>query len=404
MKNLKTTGPLVLVIDAGTTNVKVFLINGELDIAYRKTVALGKWFPKRGWVEQNPEEIFGSVERLLREAIAENKAFLERIVGLGITNQRETTVCWDRGTGRPIYPAIVWEDERTLRQCAALSRRISNRKIRMKTGLTLAPYFSASKISWIIQNVPRAKTLISANRLAFGTVDSWLTFRLTGGKNHLTDFTNASRTLLFNIRSLRWDRELLALFEIPPAVLPEARPSFSFFGRLDEDIFGLGIPIMALAGDQQASLYAAGARPGVTKITYGTGAFILQNVGARFFSDNHLFTTVAAGTKRVPLYALEGKVAGCGSLVAPILGRDREMKRAIAKIALKVNRLLRHFPKGYDKIIVDGGISQANFMISEQGRVSKTPIQRQRHFEGTALGVAKLIIENMRVKSGSARR
>ncbi len=315
---------------------------------------------------------------------------------MGITNQRETAICWDRKTAKAIYPAIVWEDKRTSRLCTSLRKKVSVQKIKTKTGLCLSPYFSASKINWILQNNPKATIFISKNRLAFGTVDSWLVFKLTSGKNHSTDYTNASRTLLFNIKTLKWDEELLSLFKIPQNILPEVKGSFSFFGRIDKNIVGLDIPILAIMGDQQASLYAAGTHPGTTKITYGTGAFILQNLGKNFYFNDYLFTTLAVGNKSTPVYALEGKVAKCGDLITPAFGNDKEMKKAIKKIATEVNGLLHSFPRNYDKIIVDGGVSQADFLITEQERISKIKIQRQKSFEGTAMGTAKLIFDNLK--------
>ena len=184
--------PLVLIIDAGTTNVKVFLIDERLNILSKEIIRLKKNFPKKGWVEQNPEEIFRSAVSLLRKIIKQNKSQLKQIIGLGITNQRETAICWDKKTARAIYPAIVWEDKRTLKLCTVLSKKASAQTIKIKTGLNLTPYFSASKVNWILKNVRKAKTLIPKNCLAFGTVDSWLIFKLTGEKNHLTDYTNAS--------------------------------------------------------------------------------------------------------------------------------------------------------------------------------------------------------------------
>lgn len=396
MRYSKTIDPLVLIIDAGTTNIKVFLVDEKLNILCKKVIRLKKDFPKKGWVEQDPEEIFKSAVSLLRKIIKKNKNQLKQIIGLGITNQRETTICWDKKTTKAIYPAIVWEDKRTLKLCTVLSKKVSAKKIKIKTGLNLTPYFSASKVNWILKNVPQAKALIPKNRLAFGTVDSWIVFKLTGGKSHITDYTNASRTLLFSIKTLEWDKELLSLFKIPQNILPEVKSSFSFFGRLDKNIIGLDIPILAIIGDQQASLYAAGTQLSTTKITYGTGAFILQNLGKKFYLDKYLFTTLSVGIKGMPVYALEGKVAECGDLMTPTLGNDKEMKKAVKKIAFKVNELLHYFPRNYDKIVVDGGVSQAELLITEQERISQIKIQRQKSFEGTAIGTAKLIFDNLK--------
>ncbi len=396
MKYSKTINPLILIIDAGTTNVKVFLIDKGLNILDKDTIRVKKKFPQKGWVEQDSEEIFKSVVNLLQKIIKKNKNQRKQIIGLGITNQRETTICWDKKTTKAIYPAIVWEDKRTLKLCTVLSKKVSAQKIKRKTGLNLTPYFSASKVNWIIENVPKVKTLIPKNRLAFGTVDSWIVFKLTGGKSHMTDYTNASRTLLFNIKTLRWDKELLSLFKIPQNILPEVKSSFSFFGHLDKNVIGLDIPILAIIGDQQASLYAAGTQLSTTKITYGTGAFILQNLGENFYLNKHLFTTLAVGIKNKPVYAFEGKVAECGDLITPALGNDKEMKKVTKKIALKVNELLHYFPRNYNKIVVDGGVSQAELLVAEQEKISQMKIQRQKYFEGTAIGTAKLIFDNLK--------
>lgn len=385
--------PSVLIIDAGTTNVKVFLVDRDLNILEKEIIRLKKIFPKTAWVEQDPEEIFKSVKILLRKLI--KNSFDKNIVGIGITNQRETTICWDKKTAKTVYPAIVWEDERTSKFCASLGKQISAKIIKEKTGLDFLPYFSASKINWILENVSKAKELLNKNRLLFGTVDSWLIFKLTGGKVHATDFTNASRTLLFNIKSLKWDKDLLALFKIPTVILPTVKNSFSDFGILDKKIFGIDLPILAVLGDQQSSLYYAGKKPGTTKITYGTGAFVLQNLGKKFILNKHIFTTLAVGMNSEPVYALEGKVAPCGQLVTQAWGNDKELKRVIKIIALKVSKLVSLFPKKYSKILVDGGVSQSDFLIAQQKKLSKIKIQRQKSFEGTALGTAKLIFDNL---------
>lgn len=384
----------VLVIDAGTTNAKVFLIDKKLNIIDKSVIRLKKSFPKTGWVEQNPEEIFNAAVAQLQKIIKKHKS--KNIIGIGITNQRETTICWDKTTGKAVYPAIVWQDNRTLKLCSALENKISNKIIKNKTGLTFLPYFSASKLNWILENVPKAKKLAGQNNLAFGTVDSWLIFKLSGGKNHATDFTNASRTLLFNLQTLKWDRELLSLFKIPQTILPEVKNSFSIFGFLSKGVAGLRLPISAVMGDQQSSLYMAGKKFGTTKITYGTGAFILQNLGKKFISDKNLFTTLAVGVGGKPVYALEGKVSPCGDLVTPVLEDEKELKKVLTTIAVKVHKLLTRFPKNYDKIMVDGGVSRSDYLISKQEKLAGVKIERPKSFEGTALGTAKLIFDNLK--------
>lgn len=385
---------LVLVIDAGTTNAKVFLIDEKLNIIDKSIVRLKKSFPKTGWVEQNPEEIFNAIAAQLQKIIKKHQG--KNFVGVGITNQRETTVCWDNITGKAVYPAIVWQDSRTLKFCSDLKNKVSEKIIKEKTGLTFLPYFSASKLNWILENVPKAKKLAIQNNLAFGTVDSWLIFKLSGGKNHVTDFTNASRTLLFNLRSLKWDRELLSLFKIPQTVLPEVKNSSSVFGFLSKGIAGLRLPILAVIGDQQSSLYMAGSKFGTTKITYGTGAFILQNLGKKFISDKNLFTTLAVGLGGRPVYALEGKVSPCGDLVTPVLENEKELKKVLKTIAVKVHKLLTRFPKNYHKILADGGVSRSDYLISKQEKLAGVKIERPKSFEGTALGTAKLIFDNLK--------
>lgn len=388
--------PLVLVIDAGTTNLKVFLVDWELNVIDKAVAKLKKKFPQKNRVEQNPEEIFKVAVKLLKKIFEKNKNRASNILGLGITSQRETIVAWDKKTGKPVYPAIVWEDERTKEFLRSLKKKIPAAQIKSRTGLDLVPYFSASKMSWILENVPEAVPLLRKKRLAFGTIDSWLIFRLTGGKSHFTDYTNASRTLLFNIKTLRWDKKLLSLFNVAGSALPKVKKSFSFFGETDKDVLGQRLPILAVLGDQQASLYAAGSKNGTFKITYGTGAFILQNIGKRFQIRKELFTTLAAGSKNSVVYALEGKVSSCGARVAPVLRNARKKRKIISQIAKDVDKVFRLFPQKYTRIVIDGGVSRAPETAEEQSKISGVMVVRQKYFEGTALGVAKLIFDNLK--------
>lgn len=307
---------LVLAIDQGTTGSRaiVFDRNGRtVASAYEE---FPQHFPRPGWVEHDPEEIWRSVYRTVQKALAAAPA--RSIVAVGITNQRETTILWDRRSGRPAAKAIVWQCRRTADRCRELASRPGlARAVRRKTGLPIDAYFSATKLEWLLDRGglrERAKK----GGLAFGTPDSWVLWKLTGGKSHATDPTNASRTMLFNIRRLAWDEDLLDLFGVPAAALPEVRPSSGEFGRTVRiGRLPAGIPIMGIAGDQQAALFGqAGFRPGAIKNTYGTGAFILLNTGREIVGSKHgLITTVACGPAGKPAYALEGSVFVAGAAI-----------------------------------------------------------------------------------------
>lgn len=395
LKSSKIDKPLILVIDAGTTNLKVFLVDWKLNIIDRVVSRLGKKFPKRNWVEQDPEKIFHVTVKLLRMILKRNKSRKASILGLGIANQRETIIAWDRKTGKPIYPAIVWEDKRTRKSIRVLRKRISAAQVKSRTGLDLIPYFSASKMEWILKNVPKAISLFRRKRLALGTIDSWLIFKLTGGKSYFTDYTNASRTLLFNIKTLQWDEKLLSLFGIAKDILPKVKKSFSFFGKTQKNILSRSLPILAILGDQQASLYAAGSESGTLKITYGTGIFILQNIGKKFYIRDGLFTTLASGPRNNVTYALEGKISSCGEKVTPVLHNARKKKMIISQIARDTDKVLRLFSKNYSCVVIDGGVSRAREIAQDQSKISKVKVVKQKHFEGTALGMAKLIFDNL---------
>ncbi|MFY0612008.1 MAG: glycerol kinase GlpK [Hyphomicrobiaceae bacterium] len=307
----------VLAIDQGTTSSRAIVFDHALAIIAVAQKEFAQHFPQSGWVEHDPEDILQSVIDTCREAIT--KAGLEPadIAAIGITNQRETTLVWDRETGKPIHNAIVWQDRRTADICAALKAAGKEASVTEKTGLLLDPYFSATKIGWLLDNVDGAREAANSGRLAFGTVDSYLLWHLTDNQTHATDATNASRTLLYDIRQGCWDPELLELFGVPASMLPDVRDSAADFGVTDTAIFGAGIAIAGIAGDQQAATVGQACfAPGMMKSTYGTGCFALLNTGKRpVFSDNRLLTTIAYQLDGEPTYALEGSIFVAGAAV-----------------------------------------------------------------------------------------
>jgi glycerol kinase len=304
-------------IDQGTSSSRCILYDLEGRPAAVAQQAFGQIFPQPGWVEHDPEAIWQSQVSVCREAMQRLDLRPQDIAGIGIANQRETVVVWDRQTGRPIYNAIVWQDRRTAAHCARLQAAGWEDKVRAKTGLLLDPYFSATKIRWILDHVDGALDQARQGRLAFGTVDTWLVWKMTRGELHMTDVSNASRTLLFNIETLRWDEELLELFGIPLALLPEVRASSECYGRTSAEAIGAGMPIAAVIGDQQASLFGQlCVEPGMAKCTYGTGSFLVMNTGARrIFSQHRLLTTVAWQIDGRVDYALEGSVFVGGAAI-----------------------------------------------------------------------------------------
>ena len=306
----------ILAIDQGTTGSRAILFdaNGKtVASAYRE---FKQYFPKPGWVEHDAQEIWHSCERVIRETVRKSKISPAEILGIGITNQRETTVLWDRATSKPVARAIVWQCRRTSEICRSHKR--SESLVRKKTGLLLDPYFSGTKIEWLLKHIPGLRARSLRGEIAFGTIDSWLIWKLTGGRSHATDFTNASRTLLLNIKTKKWDSELLKLFGVPAKILPSIQPSGSVFGTT-QGVAGLpdGIPIAAVMGDQQSALYGHGCyEPGTSKNTYGTGCFIMMNTGKKFVcSKQGLLTTLACDFKGRSVYALEGAVFIGGAVV-----------------------------------------------------------------------------------------
>ena len=306
----------VLAIDQGTTSTRAMVFGPDFAVRAAAAREFPQYYPASGWVEHDGEEIWASVVATVRAALAKAGLTARDIAAIGITNQRETTLIWDRRTGKPIHPAIVWQDRRTAPVCAALRAAGFEKTVSRKTGLLLDPYFSATKAAWILDHVKGARARAEKGELAFGTVDTFLLWRLTGGKVHATDATNASRTMLLDIRTGKWDDALLAKFRVPRALLPEVRDCAGDFGASDPALFGAAIPIRGVAGDQQAAAVGQACfRPGMMKSTYGTGCFALLNTGARpVASKNRLLTTIACQLGGRRTYALEGSIfiAGAG--------------------------------------------------------------------------------------------
>ncbi len=307
----------IMALDQGTTSSRCILFEKNGKIASMVQREFPQIFPKEGWVEHDPMTIWSTQISVATEAVLKIGAHWDEIYGIGITNQRETTVVWDRKTGTPIYNAIVWQCRRTSDYCKELYNSGYQKLIKEKTGLILDPYFSASKIKWILDNVAGAREKAENGELCFGTVDSWLVWNLTGGKKHVTDPSNASRTMLYNIKEEKWDDELLSLFGIPKSMLPEIVPSSSLIGYTEKELLGAEIAIGAILGDQQAALFGQCCfQRGDMKNTYGTGAFLLMNTGSTpHITDDGLITTVAWKIGDKTSYAIEGSVFSCGSAI-----------------------------------------------------------------------------------------
>jgi len=307
----------ILAIDQGTTSSRAILFDHAGDIASVTQKEFKQIYPKPGWVEHDPLEIWSSQSSSVAEVIAKANVGSDAIAAIGVTNQRETTVMWDCETGAPVYNAIVWQDRRTADYCAGLKKEGVEDFVTKKTGLRIDPYFSGTKVRWILENVPGARSRADLGKLRFGTVDSWLIWQLTGGKVHVTDASNASRTLLFNIHTGDWDEELLKLFNVPRSVLPEVKSSSEIYGAVDRHLHPAGVPLAGIAGDQQAALFGQACfTPGMAKNTYGTGCFLLMNTGTEAVpSHNNLLTTVAWKIGGKIEYALEGSVFIGGAVI-----------------------------------------------------------------------------------------
>ncbi len=440
----------IMALDQGTTSSRCILFDESGTVRSMSQKEFTQIYPKPGWVEHNPMEIWSSQLAVAAECMAGMGASLEQICAIGITNQRETTVLWDRKTGQPVYNAIVWQCRRTSDMIEELKQDGFDQVIRRKTGLIPDAYFSASKIAWILRNVPGAKARAEAGELLFGTVDTWLIWNLTRGAVHVTDYTNASRTMLFDIHRLCWDSEILERFGIPACLLPQVKPSGSIFGYTDAAVFGREIPIAGAAGDQQAALFGQCCfEQGEVKNTYGTGCFLLMNTGDRAIeSRSGLLTTVAAGMEEKPQYALEGSVfvAGAGvqwlrdsmrmidnagqtqdysrsvedtagvyvvpafaGMGAPywnqyargtVVGITRGCTKAhfiravLESVAYQTADVLGAMERDsgirFKSLKVDGGASANDFLMQFQADIIDTPVHRPGCIETTALGAAYL--------------
>ncbi|WP_353437552.1 glycerol kinase GlpK [Staphylococcus coagulans] len=311
-------GNYILSIDQGTTSSRAILFNENGEIAGVAQREFKQHFPKGGWVEHDANEIWTSVLSVMASVLNENNVSASQIKGIGITNQRETTVVWDKNTGRPIYNAIVWQSRQTQHICDDLKNAGHEETFRNKTGLLLDPYFSGTKVKWILDKVEGAREKAEKGDVLFGTIDSWLVWKLSGGRTHVTDYSNASRTLMYNIHDLEWDDELLEILDVPKAMLPEVKPSSEVYCEtIDYHFFGQKVPIAGIAGDQQAALFGQACfERGDVKNTYGTGGFMLMNTGEEaVVSDNGLLTTIAYGIDGKVNYALEGSIFVSGSAI-----------------------------------------------------------------------------------------
>ena len=440
----------IMALDAGTTSNRCILFNAAGEIYSVAQKEFTQIFPQPGWVEHDADEIFSTQLEVAKQAMQNIGASAGDIAAIGITNQRETTVVWNRHTGRPVYNAIVWQCRRTADYCEMLRKEDLVETIRSKTGLVIDPYFSGTKIRWILENVPGARTQAQAGDLLFGTIETWLIWKLTGGRVHVTDYSNASRTMLFNIESLQWDEDILLKLDIPHSMLPQAVPSSQVYGQTDAQFFGAPISIAGAAGDQQAALFGQACfQPGDSKCTYGTGSFLLMNTGKRpIFSKNGLVTTIAWGLDGRVDYALEGaifvagaaiqwlrdelrfiesaadseymaqKVKDCGGcyvvpaftgLGAPywdayargtVMGLTRGVNKyhiiraTLDSIAYQTNDVLSAMEADagirLSQLKVDGGASANNYLMQTQADISAAPVVRPRCVETTAMGAAYL--------------
>jgi glycerol kinase len=377
-----------LVLDVGTSGIKSLIFTDTLKVVGRSHKSIKRFYPLPKFVEQDPLELIKESIFVLKEVVKKNKISPEEISALGITNQRETTILWDKNTGKPVYNAIVWEDERTIKECKFLEEY--SKLVRKKTGLKILPYFSATKILWILKNVPKAKEILKENSLLFGTVDSWILWNLSKGKNHYTDFTNASRTLLFNNKNLKWDEELLKIFSIPYSILPKVFNSQHKFGLLEKNILGMEIPIWTVCGDQQSSLYGVGVEKGDTKITYGTGTFIMQAMGNNFKVYKDYFTTIIP-RKNSFSYALEAKIDNSGKNVQNNIKKIEKLEKVMDTIAEDAALAIKDLPVKPNFIVVDGGITRDDYIIKKQEEILGIKVKKNKIFDGTAYGTAKLL-------------
>ena len=452
LKNLTflTMEKFILAFDAGTTSSRAIVFNRKGESCATAQKEFTQFFPQSGWVEHDPHEIWSSQVAVAAEAIAKSGVKADNIAAIGITNQRETTIVWDRKTGEPVYNAIVWQDRRTSEYCDTLKNEGLLPYIRNKTGLIIDAYFSATKIKWILDTVPGARSKAKKGELAFGTVDTWLIWQLTRGEVHATDVSNASRTMLFNIHTMQWDEDLLKLFNIPAAILPNVHESSEIYGHTLAALFTMEIPVAGIAGDQQAALFGQMCiEKGMVKNTYGTGCFILMNTGEQpVASKNNLITTIGWKIGGEINYALEGSIFVAGAIVqwlrdglqiirssseieelatqvsdsgdvyfvpaltglgAPywdqyargaIVGLSRGTTAAhIARAAIEgiayqtmdvINAMILDAGIGLKELRVDGGAAKNNLLMQFQANVLGQTVIRPQTTETTALGAAYL--------------
>lgn len=440
----------LLAIDQGTTSSRAILYDSHGQIVDQHQQTLTQYYPQSGWVEHDPMEIWQSTINVCRKLFAKKTVTAKDILALGITNQRETTIVWHKKTGKPIYNAIVWQDRRTSADCQTLIAAGKEKIINDKTGLLLDPYFSATKIAWLLDHISGARKLAEQGDLLFGTIDSFLLWHLTAGKMHATDATNASRTLLFNIHTQQWDKELLDIFNIPYGMLPQVLDCCADFGVTDANLFGASIPIAAIAGDQQAALIGQACfKSGDVKCTYGTGAFLLLNTGANIVKSQHrLLTTIAYRLRGKTTYAIEGSIFAAGTIIqwlrdqlhlittaaesenlaaslpdnggvyfvpaftglgAPywkadvrglIMGLTRDTKAAhivragLEAVAYQTYDLIRAMVKDGaqlpKELKIDGGMAANNWLLQFLANILQITIERPVVLETTSLGVAYL--------------
>ena len=443
-------GKYIMALDSGTTSNRCILFNEKGEMCSVAQREFKQYFPKPGWVEHDAGEIWSTQLQVARDAMSKIGASAEEIAAIGITNQRETTIVWDKNTGKPVYHAIVWQCRRTSRYCDDLKAKGLTETFRKKTGLVIDAYFSGTKVKWILDHVKGARERAERGELLFGTVETWLIWKLTRGAVHVTDYSNASRTMLFNINTLEWDEEILNELGIPKSMLPQAKPSSEIYGETDPSFFGGRIPIAGAAGDQQAALFGQTCfEKGEAKNTYGTGCFLLMNTGEKpVFSENGLVTTIAWGIDGKVNYALEGSIFVAGAAIqwlrdelrlidsaadteymaqkvpdtngcyvvpaftglgAPywdqyargaIVGLTRGVNKyhivraTLESLAYQVNDVLQAMKSDaglqLSTLKVDGGASANNFLMQTQANVSDAPVNRPRCVETTAMGAAYL--------------
>ncbi len=438
----------IMSLDAGTTSNRAILFNHSGEIIGSAQQEFKQIYPQAGWVEHNPMTIWESQLKVAQDIIKQTGISASQIAGIGITNQRETTIIWNRETGEPIYNAVVWQDRRTAEFCDELKEKGLEKTITEKTGLVLDAYFSGTKIKWILDKVEGARDLAKAGKLAFGTVDTWLIWKLTNGNVHVTDVSNASRTLIYNIKTLSWDDELLSLIDVPKEILPEVKSSSEIYGTTSNELFGVEIPISGIAGDQQAALFGQMCiEDGMVKNTYGTGCFVVMNTGEKpIVSKNRLLTTIGWQINGKVIYALEGSIFMGGAVVqwlrdqlgiinssseiealalevennggvsfaqgfvglgAPhwdqyatgaIIGLSRSTGKAhIARAALEaiafrsmevIETMVKDSGIELNELRVDGGASVNNLLMQIQADCINTQVVRPKVTETTALGAA----------------